>query len=131
MTQAEAKAGGLEAAIRAGVTAVEASVGAKQFVERFQHNGDGQVDALTVRKLPRAAVLSTLSSPAGMVRSAWSCPGAHPRHLRPEIYLMLTPRCIRSSRAVHSQRSRRARGRSRRAWCHRSALDQTCTELPN
>jgi hypothetical protein len=50
MTQAEAKAGGLKAAVRAGITAVEASMGAKQFVERFDHNGDGEVDALTVRK---------------------------------------------------------------------------------
>jgi hypothetical protein len=56
MTQAEAKAGGLKAAIRAGITAVEASMGARQFVERFDHNGDGEVDALSVRKLPRAAV---------------------------------------------------------------------------
>ncbi len=40
MTQAEAKAGGLQIAIRAGIAAVEAAMGAKQFVQRFDHNGD-------------------------------------------------------------------------------------------
>jgi hypothetical protein len=64
MTQAEAKAGGLLIAIRAGIAAVEAAMGAKLFVQRFDHNGDGEVDALTVRESRGGAVAEN---------TAWPC----------------------------------------------------------